>query len=60
MTDETDLVLTTAETAEMVAAYTAALQQRPGDIALSDTTCYVLGVDGTVMRSTPLRQGCDR
>ena len=51
----TDLVLTTDETAEMVAAYSVALRQRPGDIALSATTCYVLGVDGTVLLSTALR-----
>ena len=51
----TDLALTAEETAEMVAAYSVALRQRPGDMALSATTCYVLGVDGTVLLSTPLR-----
>ena len=53
--DTTDLALTAEETAEMVAAYSVALRQRPGDMALSATTCYVLGVDGTVLLSTPLR-----
>ena len=60
VTDTTDLALTAEETAAMVAAYSAALRQRPGDMAVSATTCYVLGVNGTVLMSTPLRQGSDR
>ena len=50
----TPLELTAEEAAEMVATYTASLRQRPGDIAISDTTCYVLGVDGSVLMSQKL------
>ena len=52
--DMTPLELTAEEAAEMVATYTASLRQRPGDIAISDTTCYVLGVDGSVLMSQKL------
>ena len=55
--DTTDLVLTAEETVALVAAYSTALRQRPGDIALSDTTCYVLAMDGTVLLSTALTPG---
>ena len=55
ITDKTGLVLTAEETVAFAQAYAAALNARPGDIAVSNRACYVLALDGTVLLSVPLR-----
>ena len=54
--DKTGMTLTAEETVALAQAYAAALNARPGDIAVSNRACYVLGLDGTVLLSVPLRK----
>ena len=56
ITNKTGLTLTAEETVALAQAYAAALNARPGDIAVSNRACYVLGLDGTVLLSVPLRK----
>ena len=54
LTGKTALVLTAEETQAMAKAYAAALNAQVADIAISDTTCYVLSRNGTVLASKAL------
>ena len=56
ITNKTSMILTAEETVAFAQAYAAALNARPGDIAVSNRACYVLGLDGTVLLSVPLRK----
>ena len=56
ITNKTSLILTAEETLVFAQAYAAALNARLGDIAVSNRACYVLGLDGTVLLSVPLRK----
>ena len=49
--DKTGLTLTAEETQAMAESYATALNAQAADIALSETTCYVLSRDGTVLAS---------
>ena len=54
--EKTGMTLTAEEALAFAQAYAAALNARPGDIAVSNRACYVLGLDGTVLLSVPLRK----
>ena len=54
LTGKTALTLTAEEARALAESYTAALNARPRDLALSATACYVIGTDGTVIMNTML------
>ena len=56
LTGKTDLTLTAEEAQALAEAYRAVLNARPGDIAISDRACYVIGLDGKVILSKALPQ----